>query len=595
MAAVEVDVTPVEHTPLLGGEDGSRRSSTSNSLTVPERARAVIARISDPLVTGLNRRRVSSAPTDTNHHPLKTGAVQTNFSVMADEEEEFVETETSSEDEGEEQRLMERTRQSSINSKNVKATRELPKLVLHPDFDTSTSHLYKLFAVLDTNGDGELTYQQMREGFEAMNAFPDYTLEELDTLIEQIDTDKSQTICLSEFVSGMHEYAAQSVSGTEDYTCLCFDYAPEFVKRLMVVPEVVKVSDGEPRPVWDRLFGGEPSNQLDVSRLSLEPNVVDLTTFLKSHIKPPVDGRVRWLCFSGANAAAFVRIANAFNLHPLAIADVLEDRGRTKVDTYGNVIQILLGTIRPKEKNPNRVQLQHMHIFLLDNRTVITVEKTRSAFMDELQARIKYAGSKLRLNDASYLVHAIVDSAVDAVVPITRNYQRQINTVYKNLHGRGQFSLEHVQTTQLVYREVTKIIYWMRPLIRVVTQLSENLAATDKELERYFADLKDNVETIREHAKAMEKHAKSLNEDFVNHQQYKMNQVIYFLTMVTTIFIPGQFLSGVYGMNFDNMPELHSSYGYYVWWAVVCSIVICFLLLFYWFRWLPKRWDRMVL
>eukprot|EP00124_Ichthyophonus_hoferi_P000150 Ihof_evm14s5 gene=Ihof_evmTU14s5 len=397
---------------------------------------------------------------------------------------------------------------------------DLPKLMLHPDFDTSTSHLYKLFAVLDNNGDGELTYGQMKEGFEAMDAFPDFTTDQLDALIEAIDTDKSNTICLSEFVSAMHEYAAQSVSGGEDYTCLCFDYAPTFVKQLVILPD----NPLRERPVWDRLCAGNPTNQLDTSRLTIDPATTNLSTFLKDHKERPADGRVRWLCFSGGNAAAFVRIANAFELHPLAIADVLEDRGRAKVDTFGKVVQIRLGTIKPKQNNPNRVRLHHMNIFLIDRHTVLTIEKNRSPFMDDLTGRIKYAGSRLRLNDASYLVHAIVDSAVDALVPVTTSYQRHLNTVYKTLHGKGTFSLEDVHATQQVYREVTKIIYWLRPLIRVVTQLTVNLAGEDKELVRYFDDLKDNIETVREHAKAMEKNAQSLNEDFVNYQQYKMNQ-----------------------------------------------------------------------
>ncbi|KNC72650.1 hypothetical protein SARC_14790, partial [Sphaeroforma arctica JP610] len=90
---------------------------------------------------------------------------------------------------------------------------------------------------------------------------------------------------------------------------------------------------------------------------------------------------------------------------------------------------------------------------------------------------------------------------------------------------KESFGLEHMKRMQSIYRQVTQINQWLRPLIGVIKRLKDQFGAEDKELGRYVADLMENVETTREQVKQMEKQAKSLNDDFVNQQQYRMNKV----------------------------------------------------------------------
>jgi len=443
-------------------------------------------------------------------------------------------------------------------------SRQDQQVLLHPDFDISISHLYKLFTVLDTNGDGELTYQQLKEGFESMDAFPNLSDEELDKVIRNIDQDCSQTITLNEFVVALQEHAAKSfMANGASFDLFCYDYSPRMQKRVVITAEETG-----------------------------ELGCMSLDNFLRHHIQLCAGARVRWLSYVGDNPTVFIRIANAYALHPLAISDVLESKQRSKVEVYGcGNIQILLGKIARKERPPDRVRLEQISIFMVKGNTVITVEKTPSSSRSELMARIKYTGSKVRLNDARYLVHALVDSSVDSVMPFMRGYQHELNILYKSVHCKNQqFTLAHVKDIQRIYRQVIHMSNWLRPVRPVIEQLQESLAQGDKDFQRHFTDLIDNVETLREHAKSMEKQAKSLNEDYINQQQYRMNAVMYVLTVVTTIFIPGQFLAGVYGMNFTYMPELGFRWSYPIFWMVVLSGAVATLFAFYRNHWLDVKW-----
>ncbi|KNC74031.1 hypothetical protein SARC_13411, partial [Sphaeroforma arctica JP610] len=388
---------------------------------------------------------------------------------------------------------------------------------LHPDFDVSVKHLEQLFNVLDTNGDGELTYAQMKLGFESMNAFPDLETEQLDKLIVEIDTDNSGTVSLTEFVVSMHEYAALALGDEAVFVVFVHDYGPSYYKRTHVSSDLRPASPntdngsvasyamssapptglpthigtyssaktqfqgaGGPSAAYNnystqqsemllrvasrvnipingniansprsRASTGTSTHSSSASvndiksdsfdRLTVAPasaSQMTLHHFLSKGIPKNAQTAVRWVSLAGRNASVFVRMANKFGLHPLAITDVLEDRQRAKLEVYANGdLQIMLGVISMKEGRNDRVLLRHINIFLINQDTVFTVENVASDFMPELMNRVKYSGSKLRLNDARYLVHALIDSSVDQLVPIIKLFSRDLNFLYKVLHG----------------------------------------------------------------------------------------------------------------------------------------------------------------
>ncbi|CAN0152819.1 unnamed protein product, partial [Ectocarpus fasciculatus] len=212
-------------------------------------------------------------------------------------------------------------------------------------------------------------------------------------------------------------------------------------------------------------------------------------------------------------------------------------------------------------------------VFLVGDHTVLFIEPTRSKVSDQISNRIYYAGSKLRLNNARYLVYSLMDSIVDDVFPIMQQFQAWLVQLQEQLHSEDAGpSLDIVRAIQQISRDMHMITFYLRPMKVVATQLITDLPGNDADLKRHLEDLRDHLLMLEEQALRMSTWSRSLNKDWVNEQQHRMNQVVYILTMVTSAFMPAQFLTGVFGMNFKFMPELSWRYSYASFWVLVALL-----------------------
>jgi magnesium transporter len=199
--------------------------------------------------------------------------------------------------------------------------------------------------------------------------------------------------------------------------------------------------------------------------------------------------------------------------------------------------------------------------------------------------RITSAGSKLRLNGAKFLLYSVLDTLVDHVFLVVRTLEAKLELHQKAIHK--MISIEAIKSLGALQKELDRMEQWFSPMMVVISRLQNVLVVEDDNLRRYLIDLQEHVITQRDTVTSLGKWARSLNQIYVNEQQYHINQAVYILTVITSVFIPAQFLTGVYGMNFDNMPELHWKYSYLVFWIVV--IVLTFLVCFSFWK---KGWFK---
>lgn len=241
-----------------------------------------------------------------------------------------------------------------------------------------------------------------------------------------------------------------------------------------------------------------------------------------------------------------------------------------------DILHVLVGRISIKEPTPGRpsnFQTEQVSIFLVGDHTVLFIERTPSDVSDNISNRMFYAGSKLRLNNARYLVYSLMDSIVDDVFPIMQHFQKWLVELQgKLLSVEMGPSLEVVRAIQQISRDMHMITFYLRPMKIVATQLITDLPGNDLDLKRHLEDLRDHLLMLEEQALRMSTWSRSLNKDWVNEQQHRMNQVVYILTMVTSAFMPAQFLTGVFGMNFKFMPELNWRYSYASFWVMVALL-----------------------
>eukprot|EP00903_Cladosiphon_okamuranus_P011019 g10407.t1 len=240
------------------------------------------------------------------------------------------------------------------------------------------------------------------------------------------------------------------------------------------------------------------------------------------------------------------------------------------------ILHVLLGRIslrNPTLGRPSNFEREQVSIFLVGDHTVLFIEPTASGVSDQISNRIYYAGSKLRLNNARYLVYSLMDSIVDDVFPIMQHFQAWLVQLQEQLHSEDSGpSLDIVRAIQQISRDMHMITFYLRPMKVVATQLITDLPGNDADLKRHLEDLRDHLLMLEEQALRMSTWSRSLNKDWVNEQQHRMNQVVYILTMVTSAFMPAQFLTGVFGMNFKFMPELNWRYSYASFWVLVALL-----------------------
>lgn len=315
-------------------------------------------------------------------------------------------------------------------------------------------------------------------------------------------------------------------------------------------------------------------------------DVTDIEDFLVHH--RPEWTSVRWINVDGlADMAVIHAIAEKYELHPLAIEDMLHANQRPKVEWYtGTEFKRarLFVIARMVQQIEGKLMSEQISMFL-GHKTVLTFQATPGDVWDPIRDRLKKTGSRLRQNDASFLTYALLDAIVDQCFPILEHFGDRIEELEDRI-----LSHPTPETVQEVYQLKRQLLLLRRavwPMREVVISLQREQHECLSEMTRtYLRDVYDHSVQIIDIIETYREMATSLTETYMNSMSFRMNEVMKVLTIIGTIFIPLTFIAGVYGMNFKkNFPELDWEYGYASFW-VVCLVVTGGLL--YYFK--RRKW-----
>ncbi|OQR86294.1 CorA Metal Ion Transporter (MIT) Family [Achlya hypogyna] len=343
--------------------------------------------------------------------------------------------------------------------------------------------------------------------------------------------------------------------------------------------------------------------------------VVDFSSTRLSHYKPELrsffmNGRApwascRWINVQGHDHLNLKRLAIKYRLHPLAMEDTIELNERPKFDSYEThrfvIFPVLRQTIRfPKDTRneaptddswwsywtgapsvPSSPQggsyefslaIEHVSIFVVDDDTLITVKPTRpNDIWRTVHRRLASTYSKVRHNGANFLFYTVLDVIVDDMTNAmdqVRQYLMHLDReLARLLHN---FDVGFLRDMQIELAQLPRVIKPTRDVLKSVLE-SPDLPETTK---AYFRDVHDHLNHILDEIEWQNQMCRGMIEEHRDAKATQTNYVMYTLTIVTTVFLPAQFLTGVYGMNFDYMPELHSRYGYLVFWGLILFITI---------------------
>ncbi len=292
---------------------------------------------------------------------------------------------------------------------------------------------------------------------------------------------------------------------------------------------------------------------------------------------------VSWININGLNHVdAIEKIGNHYNLHPLTLEDIVNTNHRPKLDDYDNYIFIVLKMIY---YDKDELIVTEQVSFILGENYVISFQEAEGDVFDTVRNRINSGKGRIRTLASDYLLYALIDAVTDHYFIVIETMGNRIEDLEDNLFTG--FSQEEISIQiQNLKREILKVRRAIFPLREIISKIekNENNFIKDKTI-HYYRDIYDHVVQISENIEIYREMIWGLMDMYMTTISNKMNEVMKVLTIISTIFIPLTFMAGIYGMNFDYIPELHFKYSYFILWVIM--IALFFTMLYYFKR---KKW-----
>lgn len=286
---------------------------------------------------------------------------------------------------------------------------------------------------------------------------------------------------------------------------------------------------------------------------------------------------VTWINVDGLHETGIVaQLGSRFGLHPLVLEDILNTEQRPKFEDFDTYIYVVLKMLY-QEKSGETVAEQVS--LILGNNFVLSFQEGGGDAFEPVRERLRQNKGLLRKQGADYLTYALIDAVVD-------NYFTVLETF-----GEATEDLEETvlasPTTEILakIKNLKRDLLFMRrgiwPLREVISGLIHSDSPLIKQNTRlYFQDVYDHTIQVMDSIDNTREILSDLLDIYLSSVSNRLNSVVKVLTIISTIFIPLTFIAGVYGMNFDNMPELHWQWGYFGILTVMAGIGLTMLAFF---------------
>ena len=294
-------------------------------------------------------------------------------------------------------------------------------------------------------------------------------------------------------------------------------------------------------------------------------------------------GSIRWVHCEGLAITAFIAdLGRHFGVHPLVLEDILNTHQRPKFEEHEDFLFIVLKTIRTDQTLT--VHHEQISILLFDN-LLFTFREHQDNLFAGLRQRLGMTKSRIRSLGADYLAYAVMDTVVDQYFTLTDTLEEAIETMEDKLLTKPD--PETFATIQRLRRELVYIRKDVTPLREVLTALQhcDTPLIHDKTL-FYFRDVFDHVLRVIDILDSYRDLINGMLEIYLSSLSNRINEVMKVLTVFATIFIPLTFLVGIYGMNFDYMPELQWKWSYPLLWLIFFLVPAVLLAAFKKKKWL---------
>jgi len=276
------------------------------------------------------------------------------------------------------------------------------------------------------------------------------------------------------------------------------------------------------------------------------------------------------------------QLGEIFGLHPLILEDIMHTNQRPKAEEMGDYLFFVLRHLNYEEASKELFSEQVA--LVLGQNYVLSFEERPSSILEPVQERLRQGKGRLRRAGADYLAYALIDAAVDHYFVVLEKLGERIELLEEELvTNPGRETLHEIHHLKNATLSLRRSVWPLREAISWVSRsgaslIKESTVVFLRDVYDHTIQVIDTIETFRDMLSGM-------LDTYLSSLSHRMNEIMKVLTIIATIFIPITFIAGIYGMNFEYMPELKWRWGYF---ASLGLMAGCALSMVFYFR--RKRW-----
>ena len=314
----------------------------------------------------------------------------------------------------------------------------------------------------------------------------------------------------------------------------------------------------------------------------IEKEFYDLSECLES-VNPKM---VRWINVDGIHNVEFIEaVGKKFNIHALTLEDIVNTNQRPKFEDYDNYVVAIMKMLY----YDTELQSEQLTVVLMDGMVISFQEAQGGDAFDLIRNRIRLGKGRIRKMGADYLAYALIDAVVDCYFGILEKIGDRIEVLEEELivdPSKETMHQLHAMKREMIH--LRKSVWPMRELINNMERSETDLIKPTTDI--YLRDVHDHTIRVIDTVETYRDLLSGMMDIYLSSVSNKMNEVMKVLTIITTIFVPVTFVAGVYGMNFEVMPEIHTpwghKWGYTFAWIVMLVMMISMVVYFRKKKWL---------
>jgi magnesium transporter len=293
---------------------------------------------------------------------------------------------------------------------------------------------------------------------------------------------------------------------------------------------------------------------------------------------------VTWINLWGLHDVEVIeKLGKHFGLHSLLLEDILNTTQRPKIEDFGEYIYIALKMIHHDPATQSSIQ-EHVSIVIGHNFVLSFQERVGDVF-ENVRVRLRSGKGRIRKMGPDYLAYALMDALVDGYFVVLESVGERVEALEEEVMGDPD--TETLQNIHRLKREailMRRAVWPLREVVSIFEKGESDLVHEGTDI--FLRDLYDHTIQIIDTIESYRDVVSGLMDLYMSVISNKMNEVMKVLTIIATIFIPLTFIAGIYGMNFEYMPELGWRSAYFVVWGIIVGVGAAMLLFFRRLKWL---------